>query len=244
MRISRAREMLGDGVAVRTSALADPSAAHGLHALAEEEAAALVVVGSAHAGHVGRVFPGTVGERLLHGSPCPVAVVPRGYRDRSGGLAAIGCAYDGSDEAKTALRAATEVARAVGGTLRIVMAVQPPAMVHTGAPGPAYVELLEDIRAAARAELDNAIRELPADVQPEPVLAEDVDVVGRLARESEALDLLVVGSRGYGPLRAVLLGGVTGPLMREAACPIVAIPRGATAALGSLFRAAAAPSEA
>ena len=38
-----------------------------------------IVVGSSHRGPVGRIVPGSVGERLLHGAPCPVAVAPRGY---------------------------------------------------------------------------------------------------------------------------------------------------------------------
>ena len=38
--------------------------------------------------------------------------------------------------------------------------------------------------------------------------------------------MLVCGSRGYGPLRAVLLGGVSSALAHTAACPLLVIPRG------------------
>jgi nucleotide-binding universal stress UspA family protein len=41
-------------------------------------------------------------------------------------------------------------------------------------------------------------------------------------------DLLVCGSRGCGPLRRVLLGGVSSRLLRRAACPLMVIPRGTT----------------
>ena len=61
--------------------IANPSPAHALHDLADAERAALVVVGSTHTGHAGRVLPGSTGERLLHGAPCSVAVVPKDYRD-------------------------------------------------------------------------------------------------------------------------------------------------------------------
>ena len=47
-----------------------------------------------------------------------------------------------------------------------------------------------------------------------------------LAAQSERVDLMVVGSRGYGPRAAVLLGGVTHTLLRKAACPVVVLPRG------------------
>ena len=47
-----------------------------------------------------------------------------------------------------------------------------------------------------------------------------------LAKESAELDLMVTGSRGYGPHAAVLLGSVTHTLMREAQCPVLVLPRG------------------
>jgi nucleotide-binding universal stress UspA family protein len=50
-----------------------------------------------------------------------------------------------------------------------------------------------------------------------------------LARESGQLDLLVVGSRGFGPLRAVLLGSVSSGLVRSAESPLVVVPRGSDA---------------
>jgi nucleotide-binding universal stress UspA family protein len=55
----------------------------------------------------------------------------------------------------------------------------------------------------------------------------DGDARELLAGESAGLDLLVVGSRGYGPLRAVLLGSVSSALVRSAQSPLVVVPRGA-----------------
>jgi nucleotide-binding universal stress UspA family protein len=46
----------------------------------------------------------------------------------------------------------------------------------------------------------------------------------------EGIDLLVCGSRGYGPLRAVLLGGVSSYVVAHARCPVVVVPRGVTEA--------------
>ncbi len=65
---------------IRTGVVAAESPAHGLHDLAEAESATVVVVGSTHTGHIGRVRPGSTGERLLAGAPCAVAVAPHGYR--------------------------------------------------------------------------------------------------------------------------------------------------------------------
>ncbi len=61
------------------------------------EDAALIVLGSTHTGRLGRVRPGSTGERLLLGAPCAVAVAPHGYRTRlDPALTRIGAAYDGS----------------------------------------------------------------------------------------------------------------------------------------------------
>jgi hypothetical protein len=46
---------------------------------------------------------------------------------------------------------------------------------------------------------------------------------------------MVTGSRGYGPHRAVLLGSVSGRLVREAECPVIVVPRGIEAPLEGIF---------
>jgi nucleotide-binding universal stress UspA family protein len=56
-----------------------------------------------------------------------------------------------------------------------------------------------------------------------------------LIRVSENLDLLVCGSRGYGPLRAVLLGGVSRRLAADARCPVIVLPRGVEDSLEALM---------
>ena len=86
---------------VRVQVVAAPSPARGLHAMAEREAADLIVVGSSHRGAMGRVLAGSIAERLLHGSPCALAVAPVGYATRDGaGLAVVGVAYDGGNESR------------------------------------------------------------------------------------------------------------------------------------------------
>jgi nucleotide-binding universal stress UspA family protein len=65
---------------------------------------------------------------------------------------------------------------------------------------------------------------MPDGLQAEARLL-DGDPAEALVAESEALDLLVAGSRGYGPVRSVLLGSVSRALVRGAACPVVVSPR-------------------
>ena len=47
-----------------------------------------------------------------------------------------------------------------------------------------------------------------------------------LAAASSDLDLLVCGSRGHGPVKTLMLGGVSHALVRQAACPVLVVPRG------------------
>jgi nucleotide-binding universal stress UspA family protein len=221
-----ARTVAASGTAVAaTVAIADPSPARALHDMAVETDAALVVVGSTHRGPAGRVVPGSTGERLLHGAPCPVAVTPSGYAD-AGPIATIGVGYDGSDESEAALVAATTLARRFGASLRVIRVydatrVGNPALM----PVPGYATVHADAERIERKVLDEAVAALPSDVN-----AEKVFVAGpagpELAAQTELVDLMVVGSRGYGPRAAVLLGGVTHTVLRKAACPVVVLPRG------------------
>jgi nucleotide-binding universal stress UspA family protein len=59
----------------------------------------------------------------------------------------------------------------------------------------------------------------------------DGDPAMALAAASADLDLLVTGSRSYGPLGAVLLGAVTRRLINAAQCPVMVVPRVRDAAL-------------
>jgi nucleotide-binding universal stress UspA family protein len=99
----------------------------------------------------------------------------------------------------------------------------------------------DKLRDRAAEELDEAMAELEGESPREPFFA-----VGRpaeiLAEASEDLDLLVLGSRGYGPLHSVLVGGVAGRVVREAACPVIVLPRTAGHVdEDSLFAEAAPP---
>src|SRR4029450_13189317 len=57
------------------------------------------------------------------------------------------------------------------------------------------------------------------------------DPADALLSISSNLDLLVMGSRGYGPGLAVLLGGVSRRVTMKARCPVLVVPRGSTTAL-------------
>jgi nucleotide-binding universal stress UspA family protein len=205
-----------EGVPLRRVSIRAPMAspARALRELAATEDASLIVVGSTHTGRFGRVYPGSTAEKLLHGTHCAVAIVPRGYQDRP--IALVGVAYDESDEAKAALA----LAAGFGAELELIGVVASdwytgPVMVGAELPR-------EEIERQMRAGLETAAAPLRA-----ATALRDGDPADELAEHSAELDLLVTGSRGFGPLRSVLTGGVSGRVIRSARCPVIVVPRGA-----------------
>ena len=83
---------------------------------------------------------------------------------------------------------------------------------------------LGTLRENAKASLDSALASMPGVPATGEML--EGDTVDELAAlDDREIDLLVCGSRGYGPVRRVLLGGVSSRLIRRAACPVVVVPR-------------------
>ena len=226
---------------VVTAAIADLSPARALQELAVRDSAALVVLGSTHRGTLGRVVAGTTAERLLHGAPCSVAVVPDGFRTHADTpIKTIAVGHDGSKEAEAALSAAVMTSQALGAALRVVHVFS---ATESGMPAlvswPGYVTPPEVFQRFAHESLEKAMAAMPEHVDAEPVFVTG-DAVNELVDQSERADLLFLGSRGYGPHRAVLLGSVSGHVVREAGCPVVVVPRGVEAPLESLFGVTAA----
>jgi nucleotide-binding universal stress UspA family protein len=234
--LDRLCQALNDDPHVHRLAIADLSPARALERVARDENAALIVVGPSHLGHRGRLHPGSTADWLLQGAPCPVALAPPGYRmwpASPTGRVAVG--YDGLPEAEHALAAATVLARGMGSSLRVIRVFAPDwpiPPVTLGVPG--YLRVIPNAEEAERAQLEAAVAALPADAHAEAAFIQG-DAVRELARESEVADLLVLGSRGHGPLGAVLTGSVSWRVARTAACPLVVIPRGAERPLAGLF---------
>ena len=79
---ARGRELCRATDAVEVRVIGSTSAGQALYELAEDVGAAAIVVGSSHRATIGRITPGSVGESLLSGSPCAVAVSPAGFAQR------------------------------------------------------------------------------------------------------------------------------------------------------------------
>lgn len=215
-----ARERLA-GLEVETRAFGGGTPAGVINDLAEREGAGTIVVGSPHRGPVGRVLLGSVADGLLHGAPCEVMAAPRGYADAEHGpFRTIAVAYDDTPEAKAALKRAEAIALACRATI-VVFTVAAPVAVVPGAAGytPAIPPEAGPIVTRAVKSVDERLAATGRALggQPGPALAEACEEIGA--------DLLVAGSRGYGPLARVFLGSVSTQLMHKAPCPVLVVPR-------------------
>jgi nucleotide-binding universal stress UspA family protein len=229
--LERLRDELPSELHARTELLSLPvsSPAYALHDLASGRDADLIVVGPAQHGPVGRLLLGSESVGIVHGAPCPVAIPPRSHgqahsADATRAIGAIGVGYDGSDVSDEAAALAAKLAIAQGRALEVIgvaeIIVWPPT---PGGVAPVPVDPLLLERQVGEL-LDERIATLPAEARARAVALHG-SAVDALVERSTELHLLVVGSRDYGPLRHVLLGSVSRPVLDRANCPVLVVPR-------------------
>jgi nucleotide-binding universal stress UspA family protein len=222
-----ARAVPADG-GIQTQVVGARSAAHGLHDLAQSVRADALIVGSSHRGPIGRLFAGSVAERLLYGAPCPVAVAPAGFHERSGpSLKVIACAFNGTDESRAALRHAVFLARAAGASLRLLSVHEPELIFGIDAVPAGYDpdEVARDTRAQLEHDLAEAASAVGPGLDVHHYVLEGSAHEALASAAENGVDLLVVGSRQYGPARRVLLGGVSAGLVRSSPTSVLVVPR-------------------
>jgi nucleotide-binding universal stress UspA family protein len=230
--LAAARSRLPDDLDVATAVHHARSAPAGLVELAEQRDAALIVAGSSASGGDGSVALGSTTSWLLHSSPVPVALAPRGFRVSAGArVARVTAAFGASGD--DLVVGAAGVAGRVGATLRLASFAVRPRSPYTIAVG------READDAAVRewvSEIETAQREVLERVRELPVVPEECDaVVGRGESWVDALDdvewedgdVLVVGSSSIGPVARVFLGSRSAKIVQHAPVPVVVVPRGA-----------------
>jgi nucleotide-binding universal stress UspA family protein len=221
----RGRELL-ERVASEAGAKADVRCHHaksvgrGLHEVAEMVEADLVVVGSSRRGLLGRAALGPDAREALNGAPCALAIAPAGYGlEPPALLREIGVGYDGSPESEHALGVARGLAADLGSKLSAFQAVSIPAYIYLGAPARVEASAINRVVAIARDRIA-----AHGGVEPHAAYG---DAVEELTLYSASLDLLVVGSRSYGPLGRLVHGSTAQQLADTARCPLLVLTRGA-----------------
>lgn len=177
----------------------------------------LLVVGSHGHRPVARMLLGSTSTTVAAHAPCPVLVV-RGPRVRSRGPVVVG--VDGSETSAAAVATAAEIAAREGATLRAVLALSPvtDALGFVSGPDDPQVTAAQAVLAESVAGVTVDHPDLPV----EQVLAQ-THPVEALLRHSRGARLVVVGSRGLGGVRAMMLGSVSREVLHHASCPVLVV---------------------
>jgi nucleotide-binding universal stress UspA family protein len=198
------------------------SVKRGLHELCEQLGADLLVLGSSRRGLFGRLLFGDDARATLSGAPCAVAIAPGGYQEKPFALREIGVGFDGSLESRHALDVASDLADAHGSNLSAFEAINVPDHPLAGRRASNQSSNAEIVR-AARARIGEL-----GEVQPYAVCGQPGD---ELIRFSATVDLLVIGSTGYGRIQTDIArhhsaaAGAQSPLS-PARCDALCIPAG------------------
>jgi nucleotide-binding universal stress UspA family protein len=225
-RLEAARTLLDDRPGVEYVAQGASSGAAGLHAVATASEADLIVVGSSHRGTVGRIVPGTTAAQVLHAAPCAVAIAPTGLRNAASvRMRTIGVGFDGQPESRRALAAAARIARERRGQLRVIAVMEPVTQTFGWAGAWMYPQFRDDAIADTRREITAALESLEEAPDAVEQIVDGMPAT-ELLRASERLDLLVLGSRSFGPVGRLLVGSVAARVAASCGCSLLVFPRG------------------
>jgi nucleotide-binding universal stress UspA family protein len=204
--------------------------AHGaILTLARELNADLLVVGSHGRSGFERLWLGSVTEKLLRKSPCPVLVVPRGdsASARPEHPGRVLCPVDFSEASIRALQYAAHVAEASGAELTVLNVIEVPPELHAD-PSRTGIDV-DKVRAEAHAE---SLRQLHcwtrkyvrATVPVHALTREGAAYRAILqAASARAADLIVMGVHGRGAIDRFVFGSNTARVARGAACPVLVV---------------------
>jgi nucleotide-binding universal stress UspA family protein len=222
-QVERAIRGVRDELAPRaeTATVEALSPAHALRHTAAREHADLIVVGSRHPGPLDGLARPDHALQVLHSAPESVAVVPEGTKVPPR-LARIVAGLDGSPESRAAVDLAAGLARVADARLWLQVVVDDRPTASYIQP-PDWWDRLKEGTAAGEALLERTLAEL-----------RDVEVDGGvatggpaevLAAGAKGSDLLVLGSRRWGPVRRLALGSTAESVVRRGTGPVLVPPR-------------------
>lgn len=210
----------------------------GLIELAELESAEAIVVGNASHGVLGRVSLGSVANHLVHSSPVPIALAPRGFRARpQDRVARVNAAYGGVARKSGLILAAAGICGETGAQLRLASFSLQPRNATKDARS--VTQLRETVTAEIREHAAAALAEV-AGLPKAPRIAETVvgfgedwaDAIEHV--EWDTGDVLVVGSSDMGPGQRVFLGSTGMRIVHESPIPVIIVPGAAVQTLVEL----------
>jgi nucleotide-binding universal stress UspA family protein len=223
--ISRAVGALADrGVSANSTVLVGESFAESLIGFAEENNSDLIVIGGARDGVFGGHVIGSVTGALLHASPIPVALAPRGYHeDPPDTVTAVTAAVPTRPGDDNPLPFAITLASAANLPIRMVSLVSAENLAHAES----AKEVREIQIAAAEENLVLAARALPDAPEIESLVADGLTLESALKKLNwDDTDILVVGSSRFAAPRRIFLGSTAARILAGTDAPVIVVPRG------------------
>jgi nucleotide-binding universal stress UspA family protein len=187
---------------------------------AAENGPAMIVVGSRGLGGFKGLLLGSVSRQLAEHAACPVTIVRHTAPVPPVRLETIVAGTDGSQDAERGLRYAADIAAKAGAELVVAHATGPGEVVYPLGVQP-QVDL--DVRWERVEEWCAPLRAMGVDYEVVVVEGDTRTALLDLARDRSA-DLLVIGSRGHGPVGQLLLGSVATSLAQHSELPVTIVP--------------------
>jgi nucleotide-binding universal stress UspA family protein len=218
---------LTDGLKVSYHKVAHRSVSGGLLEAIEELTPEVLVLGSAADGKLGQVVVGSTADRLLHSSPVPMALSPRGYRgSKVGGLSRITAAYPGTPESLHVVGRVAALAERLDVPMRVVtFAVRGRTMYPPEVGLHAEDSILEAWASYARETL--------AQLKSDGIVGDDVVlqvVTGNGwdqaldAADWQEGELLALGTSPSTGIARVFLGSRGSKILRHSPVPVLVLP--------------------
>lgn len=210
------------GVTAGASVLVGESFAESLIEFAEGKASDLIVVGGARDGFFGGHTIGPVAGALLHCSPIPVALAPRGYaEDEPSAITEITVAVPTTSRTDNPLPIALTMASAAALPIRMISLVT---LEHDGDSSGAEVRLAQI--AAAEKNLLAAARSVPDAPDIQSLVADGSTLESALKKlHWGAGDILVLGSSRFAAPRRIFLGSTAARILAGVDVPVIVVPK-------------------
>lgn len=210
--------LVPEGLQARFHVRQAESFAAGLIDAAKEYRAGLIVVGAAGNGLFKRFSIGSVANALLHASPVPVALAPRGYR-RTEPVSRLTLAVGQRTGAEAAIDVAIESAERRGVPLRLVSLVELDAEGDGGENvNAAHVHANTVLRAAAERLPEG--HQVSVEVAHGRTIEEAIDDL-----EWDDAEIMIVGSSRLAEKNKLFLGSTANKVLRALPVPMVVVPR-------------------
>ena len=211
------------GVSANSTVLVGESFAESLIDFAEQKNSDLIVIGGARDGIFGGHVIGSVTGALLHRSPIPVALAPRGYaEDPPETITEVTAAVPTRPGPDNPLPFAITLASAARLSIRTVSLVSSENLAEAG-----DVKELRSLQvAAARENCAVAARALPDAPEIECLVADGLTLESALKKLNwDDTDVLVVGSSRFAAPRRIFLGSTAARILAGVDAPVIVIPR-------------------